>query len=50
MSIDFSTERWEQTKRNYRAWWAGKLKRPLINMTVGGYEPEIRLAVPFHPA
>lgn len=33
MPIDFSMERWETVKRNYRAWWDGKLGRPLIYIT-----------------
>lgn len=39
MSIDFGSERWERVKDNYRAWWAGKLKRPLIYVVIGGHDP-----------
>lgn len=39
MSIAFSNERWERVKHNSRQWWAGKLKRPLINIYVGGRAP-----------
>jgi 5-methyltetrahydrofolate--homocysteine methyltransferase len=36
MSIAFSAERWEQTKRNYDLWWAGKLQRPLMPVYLKG--------------
>lgn len=39
MGIHFSPERWEQVKQNYRRWWAGELDRPLIAITLGGYDP-----------
>lgn len=39
MSIDFSIERWDSVKANNRAWWAGELKRPLIQFTIGGRDP-----------
>ncbi len=39
MSIDFSPERWEKTKANYSAWWAGELDRPLILFTAPGRDP-----------
>jgi 5-methyltetrahydrofolate--homocysteine methyltransferase len=39
MGIDFSPERWNEARRNYRSWWAGELKRPLISFTLYGYEP-----------
>jgi len=32
MSIDFSPERWEKIRRDYTAWWAGDLKRPLVHI------------------
>ena len=39
MAIDFSEERWLKIKEDYRSWWAGKLKRPLIQMILTGREP-----------
>ena len=39
MNIDFSAERWEQVKTTYRAWWAGKLERPLLAVTVRDRDP-----------
>jgi hypothetical protein len=36
MSIDFTPARWQQVKENYRRWWAGELKRPLLHLTVHG--------------
>lgn len=39
MSIDFDSARWERVKDNYRAWWAGELKRPLVNIVIGGHDP-----------
>ncbi len=40
MGIDFSCERWEKIKENYRLWWAGELERPLIQVTLWGQEPD----------
>lgn len=40
--MDFTFDRWKQTRENYRAWWAGELDRPLIAMRVSGREPEMR--------
>ncbi len=39
MSIEFSPERWEQVKANARAWWAGELDRPLIQVILSGRDP-----------
>jgi len=39
MTIDFSQERWQAVKKNARDWWAGKLSRPLIHMTLFGRSP-----------
>lgn len=39
MSIGFDESRWERVRENSRAWWAGELKRPLINLTIGGQDP-----------
>ncbi|MCY3023022.1 MAG: hypothetical protein NTW87_28940, partial [Planctomycetota bacterium] len=39
MAIDFSTERWQKIKEDYRRWWAGELKRPLINFSLWGRDP-----------
>lgn len=50
MSVDFTEERWEEIKNNYRQWWAGTLKRPLINITLTGSQPERQEpAVPSYP-
>ncbi|MBA4386691.1 MAG: hypothetical protein C0404_01850 [Verrucomicrobia bacterium] len=38
MTIRFDDARWAQVKNNYRSWWAGELDRPLISITVNGYE------------
>ena len=40
MSIVFDSDRWAAVKRTYAAWWAGELDRPLIAVTVSGYEPD----------
>lgn len=37
--IDFDANRWRRVEQNYADWWAGKLERPLIAVTLGGYEP-----------
>lgn len=39
MAIDFSAERWKQVKTDAREWWAGRLKRPLIQMQMWGRDP-----------
>ena len=39
MPIDFETDRWEKIKEDARRWWAGELKRPLIQMTLTGRDP-----------
>lgn len=39
MAIDFNKERWEIVKQNARAWWDGKLGRPLLHMTITGRAP-----------
>lgn len=39
MSIDFSPARWERIRTDYRKWWAGELKRPLVFLTVSGRDP-----------
>ena len=40
MSIHFSEDRWEKIKRDYGAWWAHKLDRPLVNVQIESYEPD----------
>ncbi len=40
MSIDFGPERWEETKDNYRKWWAGELERPLLHFVMPGGNPD----------
>lgn len=39
--MDFSSDRWETVQENYRKWWDGDLKRPLIAITIPGRAPEI---------
>ena len=39
MSIDFTPERWSRVRENYRRWWAGELKRPLLHLTLWGRDP-----------
>jgi len=41
MSIHFAPERWERIRANYRKWWAGELDRPLLAITVTGYEADV---------
>ncbi len=42
MHIEFETVRWARIRRDYADWWAGRLDRPLISMTLSGYEPRMR--------
>ena len=37
----FSDERWARIRADYAAWWAHDLDRPLIAVTVGGYDTPI---------
>jgi len=39
MAIDFSLDRWQKIRDDYRRWWAGELKRPLINFSLWGRDP-----------
>jgi 5-methyltetrahydrofolate--homocysteine methyltransferase len=39
MAIDFSKDRWQEIKETYSRWWAGDLKRPLINFSLSGRDP-----------
>ncbi|MCL2646321.1 MAG: hypothetical protein FWD61_04845 [Phycisphaerales bacterium] len=39
MSIDFDARRWERVKTDSAKWWAGELKRPLIQMVMKGRDP-----------
>ena len=39
MPTGFSPQRWEKVARNARAWWAGRLDRPLVQVYVGGQDP-----------
>ncbi|MFH1006806.1 MAG: hypothetical protein V1800_04795 [Candidatus Latescibacterota bacterium] len=39
MSIAFNTGRWRKIKEDSTRWWAGDLKRPLIQMTLTGCDP-----------
>lgn len=40
MSIAFDQDRWAKIKQDYGLWWEGKLKRPLIQITMDGRSPE----------
>jgi hypothetical protein len=39
MPIDFDDSRWDQIKEDCQRWWAGELKRPLIQMRLTGRDP-----------
>ncbi|MCD6290777.1 MAG: hypothetical protein J7M34_09775 [Anaerolineae bacterium] len=39
MTIGFDESRWEQVRENADAWWAGELKRPLVQIYVIGRDP-----------
>lgn len=39
INLDFDARRWERTRENHRAWWAGELDRPLIYLTLPGRDP-----------
>lgn len=37
MSIHFEAQRWERIREDYAAWWAGKLDRPLMQISAWGF-------------
>ncbi len=39
MGVRFTRGRWEKIREDARRWWAGELKRPLIQMTLSGRDP-----------
>ena len=39
MPVQFPVDRWDRIKRDYRAWWAGELDRPLFNIGLEGIDP-----------
>ena len=39
MPIDFSKNRWDDLLDTYTRWWAGELGRPLLQLSLGGYDP-----------
>jgi hypothetical protein len=39
MPIDFNPERWQKVKETYRAWWQGKLDRPIIPVAIPNRDP-----------
>jgi len=47
MSIAFNSSQWEKIKNDARDWWAGKLERPLIQVTLTGF-PFDRPEPPLH--
>lgn len=40
MGIDFSEDRWQRIRKNAQLWWAGKLGRPLFQITLTGQESD----------
>ena len=40
MPIHFTEERWARIEDDYTAWWSGELKRPIIHVTLHGFEPD----------
>lgn len=38
--VGFEVERWDQIREDATRWWAGELKRPLIQMRLGGSDPK----------
>jgi hypothetical protein len=40
MAIHFSSQQWQLLRENAEAWWQGTLNRPLIPVTLYGYEPD----------
>jgi len=47
MSIEFDGTRWSQVKEAAREWWAGRLKRPLIQIRLQDRDPQ--RPAPRHP-
>jgi len=47
MSIGFDATRWSKVKEAARAWWAGRLKRPIIQIRLEGRDPQ--RPAPRHP-
>lgn len=50
--VHFAEENWDRIERDYSAWWAGELERPLIYLTGTAPEatiPEINSFIPNHP-
>jgi hypothetical protein len=39
MPIAFDPARWDKIRADYTAWWAGRLRRPLISLTTWGRDP-----------
>lgn len=39
LNLDYDPVRWQKARENYRAWWSGELKRPLIHLTLKGRNP-----------
>ena len=38
--IDFDSSRWARIKKDYTAWWQGKLDRPLVSISMNNREPD----------
>lgn len=36
---EFTPQQWERIERDYTAWWAGEMDRPLLHLTMYGCEP-----------
>ena len=39
MPVRFNRDRWEKIKEDSRRWWAGELKRPLVQVCISGADP-----------
>ena len=44
IEIDFTEEDWARLERNWTAWWAGELERPMV--MIEGREPHPEHASP----
>ena len=39
MAIDFASGRWDRIREDSRQWWAGGLKRPMVQLVLTGRDP-----------
>ena len=47
INVHFDEQDWERIERDYTAWWAHALERPLVQ--IGGVEPDPRVEYPEVP-